>query len=267
MIQRYQSLQAFAQDLDQLPKSAKAANEAKAFNDYQSFEKAGDNLYKGASAEVLERAAKLLEQISGDSIETEQVRWQHDYAGFTPCVPSYLAGEPMAMRRPVHETSTNAPMRVYASVCVSAVLSAADLEARGTAILALCQKLQASRAVELWVYADLEGSKKNNGAAIPCIRIETAPLDLTTASYIFTNAGFLRQLCFAWAYPYGFDGGWAWRENPRSEKAALNRRQALDATGTDLIIPGGFAGDPIVRDPVAWVNAQIAKYTESSVYS
>lgn len=258
----YNQLQDFTRALAAIPTSQvqKYLRAPRVWNGNQTFEEARENIYKG-NQKAAERAAKLMWEIAGDSIETEQTRWEYDYVGHIPCVPSYLAGEPLSMRRPVSHASVSAPMRVFASVAVSEGLNAKELEARGVAILALCQKLQATRPVELWVYADLQGYRDtHDGAAIPCVRLDTSPLDLTTASYILTNPGFLRQICFIWGRPYGFQGKWAWQLDPTSSEAARKRREAFQATDDDLIIPGGFQTDPIVREPVKWLNEQIRKF-------
>jgi hypothetical protein len=42
-------------------------------------------------------------------------------------------------------------------------------------------------------------------------------------------------------------------------------RKAFDAEETDLIIPGGFSSDPIVRKPVEWVNQHVNRYLNSQV--
>lgn len=245
------------------PTTYKGEHVADSWTNYQTYAQAQVNLLKGR-LDVVPEAEKLLEKFSAEAIETHRQVWRHSVAGYFPCVPSFLSDSPESMRIR-EETQDNAsPVRVFASVCVSGGIDSHDLRKRGIAILALCQKLQEIRPVELWVYADLQGRNTRDGTGnccIPCVKVETAPLDLSTATYALTDAGFLRQLCFAFGEDgRGFSGRWAWTLDPRSQEAAEKRKRAFQATDDDLIIPGGFNSDPLVRNPVAWVNEQLKRF-------
>lgn len=244
-----------------LPTGATPSNrQAESWNGNQTYEQARDNLFQG-DPKAVERSNKILDQLDADGIELAQSYWDNDRVGFIPCIPSFLAGSPESMRRLQEFQTETAPIKIFASVCLSGGFSAKSLETRGTAILALARKLSAIRAVELWVYADMHGKKidETGNCAIPVIKIDTSPLDLTTASYAMANAGFLRQLCFAWGDARGFTGGWAWGTPP--DDASKNLRKCLAIGEKDLLIHGAYLTDALMNDPLQWVNDQVRKYS------
>lgn len=228
------------------------------FTGYQTYAEAKKNATKG-KPEVVKRSDKIMQEIEADGIELEGLQWGNDVAGFIPCVPSFISGAPDSMRRPMDCSTDKSPIKVYASFCASAGVTAEQLEKRGVAILSLCRKLQAIRPVELWIFSEMYGY---GGYAIPVIRIETSPLDLTSASYAMADAGFLRQLGFAWGYDSrGFDGGWAWEIGGNYTRMIKNLRELFEADDKDLILPGTFLDDKLLNKPVEWVNEQVLKYT------
>lgn len=226
----------------------------------QTYAEARDNLFLG-DPQALRESEKILEKLEGDGLELAQAQWDNDRTGFIPCVPSFLAGSPDSMRRLTEFQSETTPIKIFNDVCLSAHFSSQELTKRGTAILALARKLQVIRPVELYLYASMYGkdSKDGHGAcAIPVIRLDTNPLDLTTASYAMANAGFLRQICFSWGDERGFEGSWAWNGYPGSNRPNLIK--ALKATETDLVIDGAYATDKLMNNPLEWVNDQVKKY-------
>lgn len=258
VITHYDSIGDFRRVLDTLSRKD-GEGRASAWTGDESWASAKRNLLVG-KLESVPKASALLDSLAEHSIELEQTVWEPSVAGAFPLVPAFLSGQPETMLRPVPTASDRSPIRVYASVCCSGGVGAADLEKRGIAILALCQKLGAVRPIELFVYADMGGP---GHAFMPCIKVETSPLDLATATFALTSAGFLRQLCFAWAEQYGWGGAWAWGDAPTSSSSQRLTRDALGLSETDLLIPGGFVTDPLIRKPVEWINEKVAFYTKA----
>jgi hypothetical protein len=257
IIERYDSISAFCKALDKLPNDM-SYKRNRDNNEWfgGTWEEARRNVEVG-NLDVVPRANKLVDKLIGDGIELEASVWEQSVAGYLPCVPAYLSGAPDCMFVQSKVPSDTAPVRIYASACCSAGVSAKDLEKRGTTILALAMKLTAIRPVELYVYADMGGS---GHAFMPCMKIETSPLDLASASYAMSHASFLRRLCFSWAEPHGWDGSWAWGQDPTSESAQKKTRAALELGDDDLLICGGYSGDPLIDSPVEWLNEQMKKF-------
>ena len=255
-IEFFDSIGDFRRALDKV-KPDRYSGKASEWTGGESFEDARRSLLTG-KLEAAQAADKLIDKLAGESVELETPQWQQSVAGYFPCVPAYVAGFPDAMWTQASVSSDRAPVRIFASVSCSAGVDASDMEKRGVAILALCQKLQSVRPVELFVFADMGG---NGYALMPCVKIETSPLDLASATYSLSAAGFLRQLCFGWVEGMGWGGGWAWDMDPRTTEAKRKTRAALRMSDTDLHIPGGYSEDPLIKNPVAWINEQVAKYT------
>lgn len=222
-----------------------------------SHNQAMSDLLKG-NLPAAAKADALMDSLTDESMDTVGLRLDCSVAGFAPNVPAYLSGDPECMYAYDEVQSESAPIRIFASVCVSAGVGQEAIEKRGVTILALCQKLVQFRPVELYVYADIGQS---NTAIMPVIKIEASPLDMATATYALSSCGFLRRLCFRWANKNGWDGhSWAWGKSPNDTDALRKTRAALGLTDTDLHIPGTYLTDPLVNEPVKWINEQIAKY-------
>lgn len=245
---------------DSLPKDAKKARRAENWNGSQTYSQARKMLWQG-DRNAVERSEKLLDQMEAAGIELKTEYWENDLAGAIPCIPSYLAGSPESMRRLVETNSETSPVKIFASVCLSGGFSASEIENRGVAILALVRKLSLIRPVELHIYADMYGhaTDANGACAIPVVKLDTAPLDLTTVSYVLANPGFLRQLCFAWGDERGFNGNWAWGTMPIAYDQRL--KEVLRGSTQDMVISGMWAENDFKLNPLKWVNQQVAKYT------
>lgn len=237
------------------------SHHARAWNGHQTYADARDNLWKGDAA-ALKASEKLMDQIENDGLELASSYWDNDRVGFIPCIPSFLAGSPESMRRLQEFQTDTAPIKIFTDVCLSAGFDSTALAKRGTAILSLARKLQAIRPVELYLIASMHGRDSGDGngkCAIPVIKLDTSPLDLTTASYAMANAGFLRQLCFAWGDARGFNGSWAWDSQPRDYHEKLMK--VVGAESHDLVIDGAYLDDELMREPLQWVNNQVRKYS------
>lgn len=256
-IKQYDSMRAFVADCDTVTKPECKARRADEWHGHESWMDAKCNVARG-NLDIVPRANALMDKLMGDNVELAQTVWQQSVAGYMPCVPAYLADQPECMFMPTATRSESAPVRVFASVCTSAGLDAEAMEKRGVTILALCMKMASIRPVELYVYADMGG---DGYAKIPVIKVETSPLDLATATYALSSAAFLRHLCFSWAHGNGWDdGAWAWDAKPWSTEGEAKTRKAIGAGENDLLIIGAHMKDPLVSDPVAWLNTQMARY-------
>jgi hypothetical protein len=258
----YDSIGEFHASLPDESKISSRGGRAERWNGDQTYTQARDNLFRG-DPDTLAASEKLLAKIETDGLELAQAYWDNDRVGYIPCIPSFLAGSPESMRRLQESQTDTAPIKIFNDVCLSRGFSSRELARRGTAILALARKLQAVRPVELWLYASMHGRDAKDGTgscAIPVIKIDTSPLDLTTASYALANAGFLRQLCFGWGDARGFSGSWAWNGMPGSNHKRI--MEVLKAEETDLVIDGAYLSDQLMSDPLQWVNNQIRKYSQ-----
>lgn len=264
----YDSVGEFSAALNRTEAKHREQHRPSSFNGNTTLADAQAGMLKGNLSEV-PAAEKLLDSLLDAPVEFDVPQWELSVAGQMACVPAYLAGHPESMYRRVEVRSERAPVRIYASVCVSGGLSTDQLRQRGTSILALAMRLAEIRPVELHLFADM-GNYGGSTAFMPVIRLDTSPLDLCAASYCLTHPGFLRQACFTWAewaskqtVGKGWDGAWAWNTDPNSAESLRKTRDLLKAGPDDLVIPGGFAHDPMITQPVKWLNDKIAKYVNA----
>ena len=209
----------------------------------------------------------LLAQMEQYELATPRRVWIDDVCGPLPNVPAFLSGLPQSMRRRERDESANAPLAIIVDLTTSAAISAEDINTRGAALLALVRTLSARRPVELWVCAGEDAI--SSGAGFVAARLETSPLDLSSAAYALTHAGLVRALM------YGVLGGdpairsrglWPFSRSPltRTEMEAAFAPAMSHVTET-LCIPGIHKEDPCVNDPLAWLARQIAEHAPVSL--
>lgn len=221
---------------------------------------------QGNCGSALKDAEKLMHEIQAQELMSEHVmRWGPSVVGAIPLIPNALLGVPNSMLTPLWEAqSARGPIRVFYDCVGSAGIRNADMAKRGTAVLAFVLLMSQIRPVELFVIAGLEG---NGGACIPIVKVETAPLDLKSSLYALACTAFSREIAFAWGYGNdaagtrrGFYGGWAWGSSPKQDGTGPwheAMRTVLAVQPDDLLIPGAVWGDPIVKDPIAWLQREI----------
>lgn len=213
---------------------------------------------------LVPKAEALLAQLNTE-IAVPRRTWERAPAGAFCSVPDVLAGLPTPMRRLRHTQDERAPLTILVTTTSSAGISAALLRKRGTVILALVLALSRIRSVSLRQLTVLNGTRDGTGETAITAEINTTPLDIATACYVLTSAGFARRLTYDLARTLnGSTGLWP-RDYAYSNSAhyftALVPRLGLDPKQT-LLISSAEAADTILSTPVAWVNAQVARFTQ-----
>lgn len=206
------------------------------------------------------RSDALLERFERFAFETERQRWVDDVCGGFPNVPAFLSGHPLAMRRRIADKDGAAPLAVIVDLTTSAGISADTIEKRGAAILALVRLLTMRRPVELWAGVMTGATGNRNLCGVFC-RLETAPLDLATAAYVMTSAGFPRAVCYPIAKTTAaFGGGWPYNDHTIT-KAHMREicAAAFHHASDTLCIPPVHIDDQITRDPEGWIEARLAE--------
>lgn len=151
----------------------------------------------GGDAARVAMADAMLARLE-DAVGFEARRWRavDAVAGGVPNVPAYLAGAPLAMRRRARMMDTAAPLTIAVELGVSASVDAPTIARRGAAALALARIAAATRPVELWAYfAARDGS--GGGDALMAVRLDTAPVDVARAAWLFCAPEALRRAGFA----------------------------------------------------------------------
>lgn len=251
MLARYESVAEFARVAETKPFSFSMG-----FDWYGSithkeavkFAISGDDSY-------VSEADKLIDKLDS-SIEINTSRWEASMYGAYPIVPEFLAGSPTPMRTRVMVAEESAPISIYVSTTCSAGLDSKTMLKRGTAILALLLKMQAIRPIELYLLSETHG--RIDGEYIQVIKIESKPLNVGVAAFALCHVGFARRLCYGVAESMDhFNGTWP-KDYHRDWQPHI--REVVGMNDIDLYIPAATSWDTMIKDPIAWVNAQVKRF-------
>ena len=252
-----------------------------AVSPYLTGKAEGGAWYGATPAETLARADagnakltapcdRLLSRMESVDFATSRFATVSAVAGGAPCVPAYLAGSPLAMRRRVRIADDMAPLAVVVDVGVSASVSHPTIQRRGAAALALVRLLAATRPVSLWVASgqvtDKYDTKRDAAFAV---RVDTAPLDVARAAWLlaapeaFRRAGF--AACHAIAgVPDKTDVNWLQDSHTRHPQLLRDCLPALTACDDFLLVPSLITAGETQFDcdekAAAWVQAQLDKH-------
>jgi hypothetical protein len=212
---------------------------------------------------LVSQAQELLDKLD-TAIEVPRKAWERAPVGVYCAVPDVLAGLPTPMRRMVEQRDDRAPINIISVITSSGGLSAQVMLKRGVAILALAMALARVRPITLSVVSILDG--KDNGETVVCARVNTAPLDLASACYVLTSAGFCRRLTYGLMMKInGARGSWPNKFRYGSADAGgyytyLANMLSPDPAKT-LVIGASQLNDPLISAPIQWINDQVARFT------
>ncbi len=222
------------------------------------------------SAKATAACDRLLGQMESVGFATSRFATVAAVAGGAPCVPAYLAGNPLAMRRRVKISDDAAPLAVVVDIGVSASVKAATIERRGAAALALVRLLAATRPVTLWAVSGQNISRYSDHATDAAfgVQIETAPLDVARAAWLLASPDAFRRAAFAacqtiGGYPAETDINWLSDSHVRHPALLRACLPALTGCEDFLLVPSLItAGETQFdsdSDAAAWVKAQLAE--------
>lgn len=183
--------------------------------------------------------------------------WVNTVAGTRVSVPAYLSGNPMAMRkRTVRETSTR-HVNVYVELASIGSIEASDLLRRGATVLAFLEYLQTIQVnVDLYLMVDTYGS--DDGDLFQVIHVDSRPLDLSVAGFALAHPAFCRNVAYANAKRYGFNGDTSRsykRLSPEDYQAHV--RKVVGMAPSDVYVPEARPRDPLLKDPARWLSERI----------
>lgn len=244
---------------------------------YKDDRGCGDNSWSGGSLADARRMMREGDKVNGDKIaarfdqgmtyavNTEGKRWQHDFGGAFPCVPSYLGGSPMnMMNRRVRQHAKN-PVRMFISIATSAGITAEQVQKRGIAVACLAQYLAVQRPVELYVY-DESGcpnyTSVENDHSIVIVRLGMSPFMLNEIAFWLVNPMGQRNSMFD-LQGISWPGNWPWRRK-YTDPASFKRKFGEAIGGIrdeDIVLQGAYLYDAKDwNNPDAWLNEQLDKY-------
>jgi len=212
---------------------------------------------------LVAKASEVLNLAEAQIPETRKYQWQDAPAGYFPNIPAYLAGHPCSMRRRTKVLCELGPINIYVCTTCSAATSADYMLNRGAAIVALVQKLQSLRPVNLFAVAELQGA--TDDAFTGVFRFDTKPVNLAQIAFCFSHVGFTRSVTYNEGQRRdNFNGNWSRQyhryggEELRPEYLTWIRNE-IQASPEDIYIPAVNIQQTIGKDPVRWVNETLAE--------
>lgn len=196
-------------------------------------------------------AEAIMDQVnaSADWSATKK-QWRRNVYGAFPCVPAYLANDPLPMRSLINVETQGLPIGLWVDVVSSAGVSLEKLLRRGIAVLSLAMYLQRFRPVTLHVLV----STCNQGSV--CLNLETTPFDVSVAADFLCNGETARLPMYAILRRATN----AYLGSIQTDEEVI--RQTWNIPPGDLVLTGTHLFDTdILNDPVAWVNKTSNKLT------
>ncbi len=192
--------------------------------------------------------------------------WRADVAGFFPNVPAFLAGEPASMWAMPQDKVNNAPLRIWVGLACSGGITDESLAIRGTALAAFAVAMSERRTVLITPFGSIGtmwGDAKRDKQEVGLFSWDmgTSPI-----SYAEVGAGiiepdtarYLRRAVSSKLNPLATLHHIPGKPEGYQEPETL--RTLLGAADDDLILPHLSLLDPIVNDPIGWIQRNIERY-------
>ena len=281
-VETFDSPEAYADYLEQLPldiRSREYSYGSHYSDNYrdEKFKCAIKGLRYG-DIELAEQAEKFMNELKHEGLLSIGLPMpSRAVVGATTILPLYEAGIPncMVTRDMSNLRGRNAPLNVYWDRFRSAAVSNTKfIIKRGIAITAFVMAMSTIRPVNLYM---ISCSNPNNadwserGIFGSIVRVETKPLDLARATWMFTNSEWSSHLTWMgvrhrFHEATGKTADWMvgpmhLRMLPDSDEYAQEHREVLDMSKDDIFIYGMHRDDTLSwTDPVAWVKQMIEKH-------
>jgi hypothetical protein len=180
-------------------------------------------------------------------------------AGGAPCVPAFIAGHPMAMRTRRRVAHDRGEMILAVEGFTPSEIDAATITRRGAAVLALARAAAMLRPVRLVSFAVSGGSDAAFAYTLP---LDSAPIDLARAAWVFGAPEFTRQLRLP--IQEAILGGEYTQRRATDPRAFVAHILGIDA-GNIVVAPGFGANDCLRSDAAAidWVKARLDYMTHA----
>ena len=223
----------------------------------KSYATALDQVRNGDLSGVAASEA-LLEKLETEQYVSPVWRNRLDVVGGSPCVPAFLSGHPMAMRRRERVLAEQGPITIIVSMTLSGGIDVDDMRKRGATLLALVRLLSANRPVEVWTAVCLGGTGYGTHVLT---RLDTAPLDLARAAHMLTCPSVTRGLGYGMCNGLREGGSWPHNDFDHYQKTARELYSGVIGTNSEVLYVGAaHLNDPLVRKPVQWLKETLAQY-------
>lgn len=216
---------------------------------------------------AIKLATALMEKIDASFRDRDTQQWLPSIAGAYPIVPDWLHGRFDSMRARTVVENDVAPVRIFCECSVSAGVSHAELEKRGTAMAALVTRMSEERPVELHMFAALQYPSSET-TVLWNVQLDSHPVSLNQVLMTFAETAFIRAINFSTGYgiakengrsQMGSSIGWGYGAPSNGGSRERILREKMELQPKDVLIQGGYLPDAYLmnHDPVAWVHKQL----------
>ena len=195
------------------------------------------------------------------TMNTSGRRMKLDFAGYMPCVPTYLSGDPMHMRRKVACKTSKGPLTIVIGIGSSGGIDNEYLVKRGAALACLVMYLSVFRAVTVYATTALQDYDAK-GYYFPMIKIGTSPFDLSTLAFNLAHPSASRGMSYRLPCPQGgviwaqIDGKSTYHMNDEQYSKAV--KPLLGLKDDDLLFPDITLADRVLQnDPLQWAKDRV----------
>lgn len=206
----------------------------------------------------VEKAQSIVDKLTLE-VETPRREWYREVYGYYPDIPAYLRGEPANMWMTRRTNDERTPIHLFVGLTSSANIPREKLVERGAALAAFCIAMGNIRPVVITPFVCLSSTDRRRNMLISW-DISTQPMVLSEVMSL-TRPEVTRYIGIeACRHQFGQE---AYRDpgfHRDSWDEALMRKH-LNARDEDLYLPPIYGDDPLLDDPVKWIQDNIAKFT------
>lgn len=218
----------------------------------------GMNIMLNGDETHVAKAQAIVDKLSLE-IETPKREWYREVYGYYPDIPAYIQGQPQNMWMQRRTNDERTPIHLYVGLTSSAMIPNSKLIERGAAIAAFCMAMANIRPVIITPFVCLSSTSRSRNMLISW-NISTQPMVLSEVMSL-TRPEVTRYIGIeACRHQFGQvaarDPGFhrdSWDE--------AKMREHLGASPDDLYLPPIYGNDPLLDDPVRWIQENVAKFT------
>lgn len=218
----------------------------------------GERILLDGDETHVDKAQAIVDQLTLE-IETPRREWYREVYGYYPDIPAYIQGQPQNMWMQRRTNDERTPIRLWVGLTSSAVIPNDQLINRGAALAAFAIAMANIRPVIITPFVCLSSIDRRRNMLISW-DISTSPLVLSEIMSL-TRPEVTRYIGIE-ACRHQF--GQIARRDPGFHRDSWDEhkmRSHLNAQPDDLYLPPIYADDPLLDDPIKWIQDNIAKFT------
>lgn len=203
---------------------------------------------------------ELMTHFNANIIERPTRITRADVRGHRVNMGAVMSGSPLTMYRRVSVASHKAPVRIWVGTTSSIGISPADVTKRGAALAAFALALGKTRPVRITPYSAV-AAWSGDGIGLVSCDLATRPLYVNELA-AHMNVHLTRYVGMYAAHCISPHCAGAWPRGYEDVKPGGAMATMLNAKPDDIVLSGIHLHDPLLRDPIKWINEQIARFSE-----